>query len=226
VCVKVRCPSQLKLGPRKSRKTAKSVFFFIIIIFSLFGRRHQQRKTRPHSPEKGKRNERKKNPNWISFSPKLTQKRKEKERNFLFSLSFRCNYSNQCDFVFVLLFSVSPLFSVSSLSRFIFIRRWPRDRRHLARKTFYQGWFGNNEGSDYRKIYDWAFLPPNSPPKENQRKWKRKNNMSTQSIRIGNNSPVCDVTDRISSSLSDFHRFNMYVIFTEHSIAPGIHPTM
>ena len=31
LCVKVRCPSQLKLGPRKSRKTAKSVFLFSLL---------------------------------------------------------------------------------------------------------------------------------------------------------------------------------------------------
>jgi hypothetical protein len=84
VFVKVRCPSQLKLGPPKVVKLP-NVFF----IFSSFGRRHQQqRKTGPNNPshtlktEKRKEQKRKKTQIefLVSFSPKLTKKKKKKTK--------------------------------------------------------------------------------------------------------------------------------------------------
>lgn len=153
----------IKTWPSESRKTAKSVFYFLFF----FGRRHQQqRKTGPnnyplatHTNRKGKEEQKEIKKTQIeflvSFSQKLTQKKKETSFSF-----FQCNYFLPMWFVFVLFYFRSPFSSRFPLFRFIFIRRWP-PIANTFRKPFYQRSYGdgseNNEGSGYRKIYDWAF---------------------------------------------------------------------
>ena len=124
----------IKTWPSESRKTAKSVFYFLFF----FGRRHQQqRKTGPnnyplatHTNRKGKEEQKEIKKTQIeflvSFSQKLTP---QKKRNFLFFLPMQLLFTNVICFCFIL-FSIPLFFSVSSFS-FHFHPPLTTDRQHL-----------------------------------------------------------------------------------------------
>lgn len=88
MCVKVRCPSQLKLGPRKSRKTAKSVFFFYYYYFLFFwspsSTTAKNRATLTRKREKKRKKEKPKlNFLLTEINPKKKKKKKKETSSFL-----------------------------------------------------------------------------------------------------------------------------------------------